>query len=68
MPNWVIYWTGASPRTLFLLRSGVAVAVVCSLDTLEQEEVALSSDLAIHVRAVQKEGWCLLAADFAEQL
>lgn len=46
----------------------MAVAAVCSLDTLEQEEVALSSDLAIHVRAVQKEGWCLLAADFAEQL
>lgn len=68
MPNWVICWTGASPRTHFLLRSGMAVAAECSLDTLEQEEVAPSTGLNIHVRAVQKEGRYLLAADFAEQL
>lgn len=46
----------------------MAVAAECSLDTLEQEEVAPSTGLNIHVRAVQKEGRYLLAADFAEQL
>lgn len=44
------------PQETFVLRSGVAGAACMIWTGWKQEEVALSTGLAIHVRAVQEDG------------